>query len=496
MLTLEERDAIEADYRWYRYSKFAFPWLIYIIALGVAVFCLTAWQQVGGYKRFSALRSKNEFLPNGARARRGIPRIFVTDQEVAADEEAGLPKTLRNVRIATVFVGAVGVLLIFLVLFIKPRPKARTVLNLILVLFLIAAAVLAWIGFGWGIKRLEDARQCPWNYQRTNEKCISHKGHATIAVVMEAIIGLCALIAAILLVLYTLSGDWRLQRTGWRERERDLETERRKQKDPEHLRLLNIRRVRRTLLTIFLLLTLAACIVLAIFIILLHADNDKQRLTTVDPENPGAGIRGVDMDKREGWPDRNSRLRYAFSSIAVGAGLLNLIPFTHRAIAYIFGFIYFADAALGFTVFGFDIHELRDANRLCDIDTPVGLRCIFAPYVATAIIEFFLAISLTIYVFYEICLKCCSRSRYSRRNYAPHELKKHDMYMDSLRPVRDEMTGRVMTAKEYVYRWRFVAGTDAATFVPPFAAGPLLAPPTIIPGGLPAPVYAVSPVFA
>jgi len=295
--------------------------------------------------------------------------------------------------------------------------------------------------------------------------------------------------------MYTLKGDWRIQRTGWRERERDLETERKAQKDPEHLRLLNIRRVRRLLLSIFLLLTLAACIVLAIFIILLHLDHNKERLLMVDPENPGAGIRGVDLDKREGWPDRNTRLRYAFSSIAVGAGLLSLIPFTHRAIAYIFAFIFFADAAIGYVVFAFDIIELRNADDLCDVDIPQGIRCIQAEFVATAIIEFFLAFALTIYVFYEFFLKCCSRSRYSRRNYALHERRKHDNSLDSLRPVRDEITGRVMTAKEYVYRWRFVAGTDAATFVPPFAAAPIMAP-TFLPGGLPAPVYNPSPIFA
>jgi hypothetical protein len=499
MLTLEERDAIEADYRWYRYSKFAFPWLIYIIALGVAVFCLTAWQQVGGYKRFSAARAKNLLLPNGARARQGLPRYITTIDETKADLEAGLPKTLRNIRIATVFIGAVGIMLIFLVLCCKPRPKARMALSLCLVLFLIATSVLAWIGFGWGIKRVGDAKQCPWNYQQTNEKCISRKGHAIIAIVLDGAIGLGAFVSAILLVLYSISGDWRLQRTGWRERERDLETEMKKQKDPEHLRLLNIRKVRRTLLTIFLLFTLISLIILAIFIILLHLDHDKIRLTSVDsiidPANQrlnnGRGIRGVDMDKREGWPDRNTRLRYAFASIAVGAGLLSLIPFTHRAIAYIFCFIFFVDAVIGYVVFAFDMVELRNAKNQCQIDRPTGTRCIYAPYVATSIIEFFLAFSLTIYVFYEFCIKCCCKSRYSRRQYAAHEKSKHDTYLDSLRPVRDEVTGRVMTAKEYVYRWRFVAGTDAATYVPPFAGGSLLAPPL----GLPPPIYSQGPVI-
>ena len=46
MDTLEEREIIEADFRWYRWSKFAWPWLVVCLVLCVATFAMTVTQQV------------------------------------------------------------------------------------------------------------------------------------------------------------------------------------------------------------------------------------------------------------------------------------------------------------------------------------------------------------------------------------------------------------------------------------------------------------------
>jgi len=113
-----------------------------------------------------------------------------------------------------------------------------------------------------------------------------------------------------------------------------------------------------------------------------------------------------------------------------------------------------------------------------DVPCPVGYKCVKSPYIATAILEFILGVALLLYVLYEFCCKCCpfAASKHSKRHYAPHELRKHDSQLDSLRPVRCEITGRVMTAKEYVYRWRFIAGTQqAAEYVPLYPEQPLYA---------------------
>jgi hypothetical protein len=476
MLTLEERDAIEADFRWYRYSKFAFPFLIFMLAIAIMVFCLTAWQQVGSYKWFSA---------NGVGhgGRQGVPHLVVAKSETEADEEGGLPKNLRNVRVATISIGITGIILIFLVLYSKPRPKIRSALNYFLALFLLATCVLAWIGFSWGLKRYKDARQCPYNFQRTHEKCLERKGAATITVVADGTVGIGSLVSLILLVYYTSTGDWRLQRTGWRERERDAETEVLRQRDPKHMAMHNIRNVRITILSIFLIFTLAALVWLLIFLVILHRDHDTERRLEVYAGNQ---FRGEDLNLQSGWPSKNTRMRYAFTIIVILGVLVNLIPFTHRIIAYIFAIVYFGDGILGLVNFGFDIHELHRADDLgCPaIQIPISgeLKCVKSGFIATVVLEFILAILLIVYVLYEIVGKCFARSKWSRRQYAIHELGKHDRQLDSLRPVRCEVTGRVMTAKEYVYRWRFIGGTPAeADYIPPVVQ-PMFSAPGYHPG--------------
>ena len=135
-------------------------------------------------------------------------------------------------------------------------------------------------------------------------------------------------------------------------------------------------------------------------------------------------------------------------------------------------------------------------------------------------------------------------SRWSGRNYCPHEIYKHDTKLDSMRPVRCEvsvctppsterrkgekaqtkgkllcasflvytyflaiytvclhfvpddaiflcfqLTGHVMTAKEYVYRYRFIAGTGAY-YEEPIPVAPMETIPQAI---MPPPIYTTAP---
>eukprot|EP01003_Olkasia_polycarbonata_P007840 NODE_935_length_650_cov_404.600666_g864_i0.p1 GENE.NODE_935_length_650_cov_404.600666_g864_i0~~NODE_935_length_650_cov_404.600666_g864_i0.p1 ORF type:complete len:125 (-),score=28.01 NODE_935_length_650_cov_404.600666_g864_i0:168-542(-) len=96
-----------------------------------------------------------------------------------------------------------------------------------------------------------------------------------------------------------------------------------------------------------------------------------------------------------------------------------------------------------------------------------------------------LGLFLFIYLCYEYLFKSFTKSKWSGRNYCPHEIKKHDSKLDSNRPVRCEITGKVMTAKEYVYRWRFIAGTQAGeVYEPPPPPAPIgvVVPPPMLPG--------------
>merc|ERR1711976_941113 len=194
-----------------------------------------------------------------------------------------------------------------------------------MILFFIAGAVLAGISFAWGIDTVDDAQVCPFNNVRnvftrsfnlgpTYEECRDRSGIHTALIAASGAVCMGCILVVILLALYTISGDFRLQKTGWRLRERDMETERPKQSDPAHLALRNIRYVRITLLS---------------FLVILHDDHDILRNQQAYPAwNGQTSVRGPEMLEIAGWPDRNTRLRYAVSGVVILAILLNLIPFT------------------------------------------------------------------------------------------------------------------------------------------------------------------------
>lgn len=446
MQTLEEREAIEADFRWYRWSKFAAPWLFFCLLLVSAIFCLTAWQEVGSMRTFVAHTVKSTQRPWG------VPRHIVKATETSSSYEGGMPKTLRNLRIAGVFAGFFGVFFVFLTLCVKPRPRIRMTLNYFWALLLFACFVMEAIAFAIGISQFKNAVRCPWNQLRTHEKCIARKGVATIAIALDAGVFTGAFTSVVLLLWYNFTGDWKLLRTGWRERERDAETELVRRTEGADKFLRKVRPVRVMMLSIALIFTLCSVIVLTIFIVLLHMDHQQW----FGLQAYRGSYRGKDLNEQPGWSARNSRLRYGFTIMGFSAIVLNYIPFTHRAVAYLFGAIYVIISVLAFVAFGLDVSEMQRAHdMLCPLDS----RCRDDIFVATAILDFFAGLAFMFYVLYEHGSKLLTTSRWSGRSYCPHEIYKHDTKLDSMRPVRCELTGHVMTAKEYVYRYRFIAGT-------------------------------------
>eukprot|EP01001_Neometanema_parovale_P004233 NODE_1586_length_1674_cov_449.505480_g1508_i0.p1 GENE.NODE_1586_length_1674_cov_449.505480_g1508_i0~~NODE_1586_length_1674_cov_449.505480_g1508_i0.p1 ORF type:complete len:508 (+),score=121.17 NODE_1586_length_1674_cov_449.505480_g1508_i0:62-1585(+) len=474
MQTLEEREAIEADFRWYRWSKFAAPWLFFLLLLCIALFCLTAWQQIGNMKWFNAQTVGNDLRPWG------VPRHQVLTSETKAEYEGGMPKYLRNVRIATVFIGLFAILGVFATLLSKPRPNIRKSLNFLWCLMLFITFILAVCCFIIGIDKVKGAKRCEWADSLTHEKCTVRKGVATIAIALDAGVFFGALVSCILLAMYNASGDWKLLRTGWRERERDAEKEVVNRAEGADKFLRKVRPVRITILTGVLLFTLACILVLTVFIIILHMDHHKWS----DLQSWNGGVRGKNLNERPGWSTRNTRLRYATTIIGIMTILFNMIPFSHRAIAYMFAFLYFIVAIMAFVTFGFDLGEIQRAHRLT---CPEQVRCRYSAFIATTIIDMFVGLSALFYILYEYVAKNMTVSRWSGRNYCPHEIYKHDTKLDSMRPVRCELTGHVMTAKEYVYRYRFIAGTGGyfeepavSTLAPTLAAPPVAPAPYVV----------------
>lgn len=316
METLEEREAIEADFRWYRWSKFAFPWLIWCLALSTTVLCLSLWQQIGGLKHFPA-ETVFTHGPFPSSVPWGVPRNLVKISETSSSREAGMRKSLRNVRIATVFHGAIGIFFAFFTLLVKPRPNIRKGVNFLWVILLLACCALAIVSFVMALADRGSAVQCPWNFERTHEKCIVRKGFVTIPLIADACIFLGAGLSALLLAYFNIKGDWKLLRTGYRERERDAELE---QAKPQDKSMRKVRPVNITLLTLLLLWTAAAITILTIFIILVHLDYTHDwpvqsyragrvlanpAIGGVDNQITVLASRGKDVHERAGWAARN-----------------------------------------------------------------------------------------------------------------------------------------------------------------------------------------------
>jgi hypothetical protein len=475
MKTLEERESIEADFRWYRWSKFAAPWLFWCLLLCAAIFCLTAWQEVGSIRSYNAENVYSDRRPWG------VPRHIVKRTVTGSSSEAGMPKSLRNLRIAGVFHGFLGVVLVFITLFVKPRPRVRMVLNYLWCLLLLACGVMEAIAFAIALGQFKNAQRCPWNRSLTHEKCTVRSGVATIAIALDAGVYTGAFTSVILLAWYNFTGDWKLLRTGWRERERDAETEVVPQVSGADKFLRKVRPVRITVLSIALLYTLCSVIVLTVFIVLLHMDYQHY----YELQQYRGTFRGKDLNQLPGWSARNSRLRYGFTIMGFCTVVLNYIPFTHRVMAYLFAILYVVICSLAFVAFGLDVHEMQRAH---DMQCPLDSHCRDDIFIATAILDFFTGLSFMWYVLYEYGAKWLTTSRWSGRNYCPHEIYKHDSKLDSMRPVRCELTGHVMTAKEYVYRYRYIAGTGGA--VPYVAATPVIyQQPQFIPQYTTAPVF-------
>jgi len=485
--TLEQRDAIEEDYNWWRYSKFAAPWLFLLLLLCITILVMTAFQQAGDLRGL----------------RNGRPRYFQLSGISELDNEAGLPKPgVRDLRIAGAIIVIVAAILTFVAFYSKPRPKARKLLYIIYAILLICGAILLWIAFGIAE---EDTRKWACHHDElevlTGERCIRLLGIGTAALATDFILATLAVLAAI--ALFGWGSDFFIPRIGWRQQERDQELSGKAPTPPGMIKAHGTRKVRVILISIVLLAVILFAILEFVWIVLLHQDHNVVKLrnfrgrTDYQFSDPP-----VNPYEEEGWPATNTRLRYAWSSIGVLVILVNFIPWRSRIIAYIFAFIYLCVGTMAMVSFGIDVSQLRKTRDLgcpnvpyqnlrdpalvaalgglpvglasnyfanqADLET-VGLNtkvnCIESPYVAICVIEFIVTVAVIIYLLCEYVLRWSSV--HSQRKYPWFQIRKIENELDSRRPVRCELTSQVMTAKEYYYKHRFLAGPTAAGSVIP-----------------------------
>jgi len=413
--------------------------------------------------------------------RDGIPTYFQLQTDSDLKDEGNMPKSIRNLRCASTSVSITGVVLAFLTLFAKPRPTPRKLLSFLAAFLLIAGMSISWVAFGIGENDARRSKRCPELVLFTNEKCDKREGPAVAANILDFLLGISGITAFISLIYTTITGDFKLNREGWRQQDRDAELEPPK-KNKHNIKPHNVRKIRLAFTAISLVFVLLIASALIVFIVVLHQDHQTVNLRSIR----GRTNRSFDpySDKtweEAGWPAKNTRLRYAYSGIGILTVLANLLPWRSRVIAYVFAFLYFSVFVLAIVSFAIDVHELRKARNTygcattggnwlygvrqdalvgVNLPTDLSINCINSPYVATAIFDFIAAISLLIYLFNEYIVRY--KSIHSGRKYPWFHIRKIEKELDSRRPVRCELTSQVMTAAEYYYRHRFLTEHELA----------------------------------
>jgi hypothetical protein len=427
---LDEREDYYEDF--WQYSRFALPWLLFILLLLFVVFGLTFWQQTGNIKQWFD----------------GVPRVLQRTQVREDKLEGGMDKPLRNIRIASFSLIIPGVIIAFLAYFMRPKPGIRKGLCFFASLLLLIGAVCAWIGFGVGLAKFHRAERCDENWRFTHAKCHSRENYAITEVAIDAATGGFAAIAFVMLLFNTIKGHWRMAPRSWEEEQRDREVEAVKERAPGELIHKNVSFVRKWLTGIFLFAALIAAIVQFVFVIILHEDRDVEYLRgprgrafrTLDPHS-------IHPYEHGGWPKVNTRIRYGAVGIGIMTVFLNFLPFRSKTVALLFALAYFATATALLVAFGFDVHELRRAGKLPCPTTVDGfeITCAKSSFIATACIEFIAVVAILIYLIIEYIVfrGKVKTDEYIVRPYGVFSFEKREIQL----PAKKTLSAKSLPAK-------------------------------------------------
>jgi len=385
-LETDDEDIYEETFA---YSRFALPWLIFCFLLLWTVLGLTFWQQAGDIKNYYD----------------GIPRMLYRKAVRDDDKDAGLPENIRNLRIAAIVCGAVGVVGAFVTFFIRPGPKIRLGLSIFFGILIFAAAVLSWVAFGLALadSRYNEVYSC-FN-QGTWTTCRDRSGYAITGIALDGAIGVLGILTAIMLIFQAKKGHWRLAPRGWEEEQLDRLRERPKERLPGAMVQKNVSFVRKVLTSLLLLFFLGVVITQIVFIILIHEGEEKIYRRNVwrgrsDYTGNPHSTRAWEVP---GWSTRNTRIRYAASVVGILTIMINFFPFRSRILAFVIAFLLLSSSTMLMIAFGFDIHELRVAGNLDCPRTPYNepVDCVKGSFIATAVFDFIASLALLIYLFVE-----------------------------------------------------------------------------------------------
>jgi uncharacterized membrane protein len=359
----------DAEYEWFRYSKFALPFLLLILGAAVVLFCLTCWQANINLKRI----------------RPGEPRAFSPDGPEDHGKEGGIKIHNRTVRLwgACFVIGSV--VLIFLVMYLRPSPTLRKVLYFVLSLFLLTGSVLTIIGFALDAGDSDRAVRCrPRELGNVigQHYCENYTKIHTATAAISLITGVFALCAFVVLIVAALKSG--------------------KEPPPEDFegtfnapRPVGVSQATKNLLLLLLFFAMAFAIILIVFSVLLHESRDVRYIDEV------YGTRRF-TNLEPGWPAKNTRLRMSASAAAVIVVLLCLIPFRSRVVAYVFAWALFFITPMVLFVFALDVRAVESAR---DLPCPVDWKCEFAAYNATIFFDIFLGFIILLYLVYEFVFR-------------------------------------------------------------------------------------------
>jgi len=382
------------------FSRFALPWLVFTFLLLGVVLGMTFWQQTGDIKdRYD-----------------GVPRrlIRTSDKENEGGNN-GQTLEVRNLRIAAFTILIVSSVFGFLLFFARPKPKIRSALGFLIAVLLIIGAILAWIAFGVALSHTDEARRCPAGYRTSRARCQQRDQLALGQIALDAAMGSFGILSAILLAINAHKGHWRMAPRDWTEEQRDRELEPVKERLPGEMIQKNVSFVRKWLVGLCLLVTLAVSIGALILLWIRETDRSTEYVggtrgrTNFTDVNDDHGRLGPNQGIFEhgGWRTINTGLRLAGTVGGIIIIILNFMPFRSRAVVMVFGFLYFACAVVLFICFAFDVRDLNKASGYVCPTTLDGeqLDCENHRYVATVVLEFIAALALVIYVIVEYIIK-------------------------------------------------------------------------------------------
>jgi hypothetical protein len=515
-----EREYVEDNYGWFRYSTCSGGYLVVLLLLALTVWCLTLWQVQGSW-----IRGLED----------GIPR-HLRHQDVENDDNVGRyyqlignvwegsqgqDNVLWALRMAYCITGITSVLLLYGVYFNRLRSVIRRIATIFLCFALFVASMVALVAFGLTLERVDNLWHAPPFLRYTFEKQEKMEDLYTFLCILDVSVFVTAFFTSLAVGYYSWKGHFQARRRGWLSRERDETDDGLRVQGP----LKRVRYARTQLSHIFLVATLTTLAVASFFTVYTYEDTyqvtkafdfypDFNRATTAATNGKTKVAEGLNVAvwtgpnsdavdnvyahgrirevttmrpwEKAGWPVVNVRIRYICTLLAMLVILTNLLPIRSRVFAYIFCYLYIAigGALLAGSILdvialsdtGVDDGDADETDQWpCPNDPSTWNRntgsiqqfsCYRQNFLVTVVFEWILAIVLIWYALYQYLLR--RPCPYCLHKFTIFDLGGLPVLGDgschkavcSQRPVVCEVCHKTFTAKDFYYSHRLTCGAD------------------------------------